>query len=124
MEKLIQKYYEKDIIKALGELYKYNSEIKNFSKILTAKIEDIKNSKMDKIKENQGYKLGQEERKLLLKSDLVEFGKSPIAVEKEKISNSIRNSGLPTNKRLVLMGQLADINNLEELEKFKKSLGV
>lgn len=49
MEKIIQRYEEKDIIKALGELYRYNAEIKNFSKILTAKIEDIKNSKIEEI---------------------------------------------------------------------------
>ena len=72
MEKLLQKYDEKDIIKALGELYKYNSEIKSFSKILTAKIEDIKNSKMTKIKENQGYILGQEEVGTPLKINIIE----------------------------------------------------
>lgn len=72
MKKLLQKYEEKDIIKALGELYKYNSEIKNFSKILTSKIEDIKNSKMDKIKENQGYTLVQEEVETPLKIDIIE----------------------------------------------------
>lgn len=44
MNKIIAKYDEKHIIKALNELYKYNSEIKSFSKILTAKIEDIKES--------------------------------------------------------------------------------
>lgn len=55
MDKIISKYDEKDIIKGLGELYKYNSEIINFQKILVSKIEDIKNSK--------------ESLKLILKSD-------------------------------------------------------
>ena len=122
MEKILQKYEEKDIIKALGELYKYNSEIKSFSKILTAKIEDIKNSKMDKIKENQGYTLGQEEVETPLKIDIIEPKKVKLAERKEEISNLIRNSGLPTNKRLFLMGQLANIDNLEDLEKFKNNL--
>ena len=119
MEKLLQKYDEKDIIKALGELYKYNSEIKNFSKILTFKIEDIKNSKMSKIKEIQGYRLGQEELETPFKSDFTEPKKSDLDIEKEKVSNLIRNSGLPTNQRLFLMGELNCINNLNELEKFK-----
>ncbi|MEG0578255.1 MAG: hypothetical protein RR500_10440, partial [Bacilli bacterium] len=122
MEKLLQKYDEKDIIKALGELYKYNSEIKSFSKILTSKIEDIKNSKMDKIKENQGYTLGQEEVETPFKSDFTEPKKSDLDIEKEKVSNLIRNSDLPTNKRLFLMGQLGEIENLEDLEKFKNNL--
>lgn len=119
MEKLLQKYEEKDIIKALGELYKYNSEIKSFSKILTSKIEDIKNSKMDKIKENQGYILGQEEVERPLKIDIIEPKKSDLDIEKEKVSNLIRNSGLPTERRLFLMGELDCINNLKELEKFR-----
>lgn len=124
MEKLLQKYEEKDIIKALGELYKYNSEIKSFSKILTAKIEDIKNSKMTKIKENQGYILGREEVETPLKIDIIEPKKFKLAERKEEISNLIRNSGLPTKRRIFLMGQLGDIENLEDLEKFKKSLDI
>lgn len=124
MEKLLQKYEEKDIIKALGELYKYNSEIKSFSKILTAKIEDIKNSKMAKIKENQGYTLGREGVETPLKIDIIEPKKVELAEKKEEISNLIRNSGLPTERRIFLMGQLADIDNLEDLEKFKKSLDI
>jgi plasmid replication initiation protein len=44
MYKLIKKYDEKLIIKALKELANYNQEIKSFSAIMTAKIEDIKNS--------------------------------------------------------------------------------
>lgn len=46
MDKIISMYDEKDIIKALGELYKYNSEIINFQKMLVSKIEDIKSSKI------------------------------------------------------------------------------
>ena len=122
MEKLLQKYDEKDIIKALGELYKYNSEIKSFSKILTAKIEDIKNSKMDKIKEKQGYTLGQEKIEKAIKSDFTEPKKSDLDIEKEKVSNLIRNSDLPTNQRMNLWSQLAEIKNLEDLEKFKNNL--
>lgn len=122
MEKLLQKYEEKDIIKALGELYKYNSEIKSFSKILTAKIEDIKNSKMSKIKENKGYTLGQDKIETTFKSDFTEPKKSDLDFEKEKVSNLIRNSDLRTNKRMNLWSQLAEIQNLEDLEKFKNNL--
>lgn len=119
MEKILQKYDEKDIIKALGELSKYNSEIKSFSKILTAKIEDIKNSKIVKIKKNQGHILGREKVETPLKIDIIEPKKIELAEKKEEISNLIRNSGLPTERRLFLLGQLGDIENLEELEKFK-----
>lgn len=124
MNKIIEKYDEKDIIKALGELYKYNLEIKSFSKILTSKIEDIKNSKMNKIKENQGYTLGQEKIETAVKSDFTEPKKSDLDIEKEKVSNLIRNSDLPTNQRMNLWSQLAEIKNLEDLEKFKNSLEI
>lgn len=49
MEKLLKKYDEKLIIKALKELANYNQEIKSFSAIMTAKIEDIKNSSNEAI---------------------------------------------------------------------------
>ena len=51
MDKLIKKYDEKLIIKALKELANYNQEIKSFSAMMTAKIEDIKNSSNKAIEE-------------------------------------------------------------------------
>ncbi|MGL5931286.1 MAG: hypothetical protein ACRCY7_00025 [Cetobacterium sp.] len=120
MEKLLQKYDETDIIKALGELYKYNLEIRSFSKILTAKIEDIKNSNLTKIKEKTIPILDQKEKQTLIKDDFIEQEKSILDIEKEKISILIKNSGLPTNKRINLMIKLSEIKNLEELEKLKK----
>lgn len=122
IDKLLLRYTESDIIKGLFELYKYNFEINNLSSILTAKIEDIKKSRMSIIEENQGNTLGQKDIETPLKTDIIEPKKSDLDIEKEKVSNSIRNSGLLTNKRLFLMGQLAEIDNLEELEKFKNNL--
>lgn len=124
MEKIILKYDEKDIIKAFGELYKYNSEIKSFSKILTAKIEDIKNSKMDKIKEKQGVILGQQDFNTPLKTDFVEPKKSELDFEKEKLALSIKESGLPTTQRINLMSKVSEITSLEELENLKKFIEV
>lgn len=79
---------------------------------------------MDKIKENQGHTLGQEEVETPFKSDFTEPKKIELAEKKQEISNLIRNSELPTERRIFLMGQLGDIKNLEELEKFKKSLDI
>lgn len=79
---------------------------------------------MDKIKEKQAYILAQEEIERPLKIDIIEPKKSDLDIEKEKISNLIRNSGLPTNQRLFLMGQLDDIKKLEDLKKFKNSLEI
>ena len=124
IDKLLLRYTESDIIKGLFELYKYNFEINNFSAILTAKIEDIKKSRMSIIEENQGDTLGQKEVETALKNDFIEPKKSEIDIEKEKISILIKNSGLPTNKRINLMSKLSEIEKLEDLEKFKKSLDI
>ena len=124
IDKLLLRYTESDIIKGLFELYKYNFEINNFSAILTAKIEDIKKSRMSTIEENQGHTLGQEEVGTPLKINIIEPKKIKLTEKKEEISNLIRNSGLPTERRIFLMGQLGDIENLEDLEKFKKSLDI
>ncbi len=48
IKELYKRYNEEDIIKALKEAYKYNSEIFSFSKFMTAKINDIINSKNEK----------------------------------------------------------------------------
>lgn len=49
MKKLLSKYDESLIIRALEESSKYNQEIKSFSSLMTAKIEDIKNSSNEAI---------------------------------------------------------------------------
>ena len=49
MKKLLSKYDETFIIRALEECSKYNQEIKSFSSLMTAKIEDIKNSSNEAI---------------------------------------------------------------------------
>ena len=49
MKKLLAKYDETLIIRALEESSKYNQEIKSFSSLMTAKIEDIKNSSNEAI---------------------------------------------------------------------------
>ncbi|MBU3843247.1 MAG: replication initiation protein [Candidatus Fusobacterium pullicola] len=51
MKKLLSKYDETLIIRALEESSKYNQEIKSFSSLMTAKIEDIKNSSNKAIEE-------------------------------------------------------------------------
>ncbi|MGL5001280.1 MAG: hypothetical protein ACRC6J_06130, partial [Cetobacterium sp.] len=69
MNKIIQRYDEKDIIKALNELSKYNSEIVNFSKILNSKIKDIVDSKKVKPKK-EVVKVVEPKVEVLEKSEL------------------------------------------------------
>ncbi|MGL4998770.1 MAG: hypothetical protein ACRC0V_05930 [Fusobacteriaceae bacterium] len=110
MDKIIKKYDEIDVVKGLNELYKYNSEIKNFSKILISKIDDIKNSKIELIKKKV---------KIEVKSEVVESVQSELDLEKEKLSIVVMQSGLPTTKKIHLFTQLSKIETVEELEKFR-----
>ncbi|MGL6166946.1 MAG: hypothetical protein ACRC0Y_01515, partial [Fusobacteriaceae bacterium] len=110
MDKIIKKYEEADVIKGLNELYKYNSEIKNFSKILISKIDDIKNSKMELIKKKV---------KSEVKPEVVEPVESELDLEKEKLSIVVMQSGLATTKKIHLFSKLSKIETFEELEKFK-----
>ncbi|MGL5613292.1 RepB family plasmid replication initiator protein [Cetobacterium sp.] len=120
--KLIGKYDKRDVVSALKIAKDWNYEIKYFKAFMKSKIEECKilrESKEAKTKENQGYILGQEEVEIPLKIDIIEPKKSDLDIEKEKVSNLIRNSDLPTNKRMNLWSKLAEIQNLEDLEKFK-----
>ncbi|MGL5797327.1 MAG: hypothetical protein ACRCYT_03890 [Cetobacterium sp.] len=112
MDKIIAKYDEKDVIKGLNELYKYNSEIKNFSKILISKIDDIKNSKIEVIKKKVKAPIKD-------KIEVVENVQSDLDLEKEKLSIIIMQNGSPMSQRFSLFTRLSEIKTLEELEKFK-----
>ncbi|MGL4999459.1 MAG: hypothetical protein ACRC5T_10865, partial [Cetobacterium sp.] len=98
IDKLILKYNEEDIIKGLNELYKYNSEIVNFSKILNSKIKDIVDSKKVKPKK-EVVKVVEPKVEVLEKSEL--------DLEKEKLSVLIFKIDLPTRERIMLFGELS-----------------
>lgn len=103
MAKIVTQYDEKDILKALREAYKYNSEIINFSKFLISKIKDIQESKIRKLEEKEKIKV--ENRKILSK---VEILKGEIAKILMKSKGSSK-----------LFEKLEGLKTIEELEKFK-----
>ncbi|MGL4904313.1 MAG: hypothetical protein ACRC34_02280 [Cetobacterium sp.] len=113
MEKLVQKYDEKDIIKGLKELSKYNSEIVNFSKILNSKIEDIVDSKKVKPKK-EVVKVVEPKVEVLEKSEL--------DLEKERLSLVIFKTDLSTGERIMLFGELSAIQSLEALKKLENKI--
>ncbi|MGL6100272.1 MAG: hypothetical protein ACRC0G_11695, partial [Fusobacteriaceae bacterium] len=113
MNRIIQRYDEKDIIKALNELSKYNSEIINFSKILNSKIKDIVDSKKVKPKK-EVVKVVEPKVEVLEKSEL--------DLEKEKLSVLIFKIDLPTRERIMLFGELSVIEKLEDLKKLEKRI--
>ncbi|MCJ8341920.1 MAG: replication initiation protein [Cetobacterium sp.] len=118
LDTILTMYEEKDIIKGLNELYKYNSEIKNFSKILISKIEDIKNSKLENLKKKKEKKQEPIEESI----NSTEPIESNLEIEKEKISFLILQSKHSMTQRLNLMTQLVEIHSLEELLEFKNKI--
>ncbi|MGL5796888.1 MAG: hypothetical protein ACRCYT_01660 [Cetobacterium sp.] len=113
MDKIIQRYDEKDVVKALNELSKYNSEIVNFSKILNSKIKDIVDSEKIKPKK-EVIKIVEPKVELLEKSEL--------DLEKERLSLFILNIDLPTRERIMLFGELSAIQSLEALKKLENKI--
>lgn len=118
LDTILTMYEEKDIIKGLNELYKYNSEIKNFSKILISKIEDIKNSKLENLKKKKEKKQEPIEESI----NSTEPIESNLEMEKEKISFLILQSKYSMTQRLNLMTQLVEIHSLEKLLEFKNKI--
>ncbi|MGL4425815.1 MAG: hypothetical protein ACRCZ0_07815, partial [Cetobacterium sp.] len=113
MDKIIQRYDEKDVVKALNELSKYNSEIVNFSKILNSKIKDIIDSKKIKPKK-EVIKIVEPKVELLEKSEL--------DLEKERLSLVIFKIDLSTRERIMLFGELSAIQSLESLKKLENKI--
>lgn len=69
LKKLLSKYDENLVIKALGECAKFNEEIKSFSALMIAQIEDIKKSKItEKI---DIIEIFEDEKKQTLENDVV-----------------------------------------------------
>ncbi|MGL4868103.1 MAG: hypothetical protein ACRC4S_05595 [Cetobacterium sp.] len=113
MDKIIQRYDEKDVIKALNELSKYESEIVSFSKILNSKVKDIIQSKKEKL----------DKKVIKVAEPKVEvFEKSELDIEKEKLSIIIFKIDLPTRERIILFGELSVIDSLEDLKKLEKRI--
>ncbi|MGL5935364.1 MAG: hypothetical protein ACRCZI_07045 [Cetobacterium sp.] len=113
MEKLILKYNEEDIMQGLNELYKYNSEIDNFSKILNSKIKEIVDSKKVKPKK-EAVKVAKQKVEVSEKSEL--------DLEKEKLSILIFKIDLPTRERIMLFGELSVVEDLESLKKLRDKI--
>ncbi|MGL5983390.1 MAG: hypothetical protein ACRCZR_08685 [Cetobacterium sp.] len=113
MDKIIQRYDEKDVIKALNELSKYESEIVSFSKILNSKVKDIIQSKKEKL-DKKVVKVAEPKVEVLEKSEL--------DIEKEKLSILIFKIDLPTRERIMLFGELSVIDSLEDLKKLEKRI--
>lgn len=103
MQKILEQYDEKDIIKALREAIKYNSEILNFSKFLISKIKDIQNSKKSKT---------------IKKAEKIETPKelTELEIQKGEVAKIIFKS---KPKEFKLFEVLEEIDNLENLEQFK-----
>lgn len=84
MKKLLSKYDESLIIRALEESSKYNQEIKSFSSLMTAKIEDIKNSSNEAIEKKLDKVVAPVPRKEITEENIADIFETDENIEELK----------------------------------------
>lgn len=95
MKKLLTKYDETLIIRALEESSKYNQEIKSFSSLMTAKIEDIKNSSNEAIEKKLDEVVAPVPRKEITEENIADIFENDKNIEelKKLLSKQAKEQG-------------------------------
>lgn len=95
MKKLLAKYDETLIIRALEESSKYNQEIKSFSSLMTAKIEDIKNSSNEAIEKKLNEVVAPVPRKEITEENIADIFENDNNIEelKKLLSKQAKEQG-------------------------------
>ena len=119
VDKALEQFGEELLIKGLNELYKYNKSISSFSKILNAKIDDIKRAEEVK-KQGTNIRNVTEE---LVKNEITGSEKLQ---DKEKSLNELiemasaklMTKNLSADKKINLCKELLKVKTEEELKEF------
>lgn len=107
LKKLLKKYDESLVIKALGECAKFNEEIKSFSALMIAKIDDIQKSKTtEKIDILEVF---EDEKKQTLENDDVD---NELEILKNKLLKNSKNENMPNE---FLENCIKSCKNIEDL---------
>ena len=118
VDKALEQFGEELLIKGLNELYKYNKSISSFSKILNAKIDDIKRAEEVK-KQGTNHNVTEE----LVKNEITGSEKLQ---DKEKSLNELiemasaklMTKNLSADKKINLCKELLKVKTEEELKEF------
>lgn len=119
VDKALEQFGEELLIKGLNELYKYNKSISSFSKILNAKIDDIKRAEEVKKQGTNIHNVTEE----LVKNEITGSEKLQ---DKEKSLNELiemasaklMTKNLSADKKINLCKELLKVKTEEELKEF------
>ena len=119
VDKALEQFGEELLIKGLNELYKYNKSISSFSKILNAKIDDIKQAEEVKKQGTNIHNVTEE----LVKNEITGSEKLQ---DKEKSLNELiemasaklMTKNLSADKKINLCKELLKVKTEEELKEF------
>ena len=119
VDKALEQFGEELLIKGLNELYKYNKSINSFSKILNAKIDDIKRAEEVK-------KQGTNIRNVTEEAVKTEITGSEKLQDKEKSLNELiemasaklMTKNLSADKKINLCKEILKVKSKEELKEF------
>lgn len=119
VDKALEQFGEELLIKGLNELYKYNKSISSFSKILNAKIDDIKQDEEVKKQGTNIHNVTEE----LVKNEITGSEKLQ---DKEKSLNELiemasaklMTKNLSADKKINLCKELLKVKTEEELKEF------
>ena len=119
VDKALEQFGEELLIKGLNELYKYQKSINSFSKILNAKIDDIKRAEEVK-KQGTNIRNVTEEpvKNEITGSDKLQSKEKSLNELIEMASGKLMTKNLSADKKINLCKELLKVKNEEELKIF------
>lgn len=119
VDKALEQFGEELLIKGLNELYKYQKPINSFSKILNAKIDDIKRAEEVK-KQGTNIRNVTEEpvKNEITGSDKLQNKEKSLNELIEMASSKLMTKNLSADKKINLCKELLKVKNEEELKSF------
>ena len=119
VDKALKQFGEELLIKGLNELYKYNKSISSFSRILNAKIDDIKRAEEVKKQGTNIRNVTEEAVKTeIIRSENLENKKKSLDELIEMASAKLMTKNLSADKKINLCKELLKVKTEEELKEF------
>lgn len=119
VDKALKQFGEELLIKGLNELYKYNKSISSFSKILNAKIDDIKRAEEVKKQGTNIHNVTEEAVKTeIIRSENLENKKKSLDELIKMTSAKLMTKDLSADKKINLCKELLKVKTEEELKEF------
>ena len=119
VDKALKQFGEELLIKGLNELYKYNKSISSFSRILNAKIDDIKRAEEVKKQGTNIRNVTEEAVKTeIIRSENLENKKKSLDELIEIASAKLMTKNLSADKKINLCKEILKVKSEEELKEF------